>query len=347
MSRVALLATAAAVFLLAVSFGVAQSPVSPQPRPTIPVPAGQTPVPPTLFPQGFAPPGPQLPASPHPTQMPSVAVAPYIPGPAAPAEKMTVKVYSVPDLVATVQSQQKPPQSLAAHPELAQVIQQVQLQVQAAMPADPSEEVSKKLERLKKAIRVAAPKKSWEDGGGDGEIEVYPEALCLIVRQTSAGHEAIADLLTQLRATQDVQIELTVELLSLEGIADEHTAQAIRFLNKELSPEELTEFRNCGVKTAASSVVRMANGHSANAGLFPGVSFQFTAVASADRSIVQFRTEVNAPIDADSAAALVQAWSQSRSVTVGKTLAVMIDPDGSTVMQVTPKVVDRKPATAK
>lgn len=278
------------------------------------------------------------------------------------AEKMIVKVYSVPDLVAALQPHPAStiPGAILPDPETAVAMQQVQLYLQAAQkavapaaataaPAVP-DEITRKLERLKKALRVAAPKKTWTEDGGEGEIEVYPEALCLIIRQTAAGHEAIGDLLTQLRATQNIQIELTVEFVSFDGVADDLAAGAMKLLNRELSPEELAEFRKCGGKTAMSSVARMANGHSTISALSPGLPLQFTALTTADHSIVEFRTDFTLAMDAEDAAdmaAMTQALSQVRSVAVGKTLAFMMGPEGEAVLLVTPKVIDRSTVAAK
>lgn len=363
MRRIALFSIVGAATLFAVSIGVGQY-TTPRPRPSAygTPPTEQSPASP---PGGYAAPSlsrtePGTPVgatAPYPYYS---TPQPYVPGacasgacaPVVPGEVMTVKVYSVPDLVATVKTHQHAPSAFAGNQELAQAIQQAQLQAQAlqasysaASPAEPQDEVTRKLERLKKALRVAAPKRSWDDAGGDGEIEVYAEALCLIVRQTASGHEAIAELLSQLRATQDVQIELAVEMVVLEGIADEVAAEAMQLLNRELSPQEVEQFRKLGAKTAMSSVVRMTNGQSTHSGMSPALPLQFTAVALANQSLVEFRTELAIAVD-ESDAALYQALSQSRTVAVGKTLAFLLSPDGGTLLMVTPKVIDRKLANA-
>jgi hypothetical protein len=268
---------------------------------------------------------------------------------------MIVKVYSVPDFVATIQIPSAAPSPFGGSPELAMAMQQVQMQVQMAQqaaqpPSEVPDEVSKKLERLKKALRVAAPKKTWTEGGGEGEIEVYPEALCLIVRQTASGHEAISDLLTQLRATQNIQIELTIEYVSFDGVEDDVSAGAMKLLNRGLSADELADFRKCGAKTAMSSVVRMANGRSASAGLCSELPLQFTAVATADQSTVEFRTDLVVSalnIEADEMAAMAQAMSQTRTVAVGKTIAFMLGGEAEAIMLVTAKVIDRSANAAK
>jgi hypothetical protein len=265
---------------------------------------------------------------------------------AAAVEPTTVKVYAVPDLVATAEAPAAA-NPLLAHPEFAEAMQQLQMQtqlIQASMqaaadsaPAEPSGDLVKKLERLKKALRVAAPKESWQVHGGDGEIEIYPDGLCLIIRQTPAHHEAIADLLSQLRAAQSVQIELTVELLQLEGLDGEDTADFLQLLNRALSEDELAKLRESGAKTGMSSVVRIPNGRTAATGLI-GMPMQFTAVASADRKSVEFRGGLSAPYD-DDIEPIRQALAQSRSVSAGKTIAYLLGQEG-VVIVVTPKVLD-------
>lgn len=357
MRRIAIFAIIGAASLLAVSIGVGWQSPRPTPHSQLPVyqtpkndpgPAGQPPAyepvpadqPPSYYPDPPDQPPAYSPGNESPT--------PRVPVALVATEPMTVKVYSVPDLVSAVQFHRAAPSS-SANPGLSQAMQQLQVQtaqyesVQYAPSPGPSDELTTRLERLKKALKVTAPARSWEDGGGDGAIEVYPEALCLIVRQTVAGHEAIADLLSQLRATQDVQIELVVEIVTFEGAADDLVAQAARMLNKDLSPEEVAEFRKCGVKTATSSIVRMANGRSANTGI-PELPLHITAVASADRSMVEFRAEIAVPMEQPDSARY-QSLSQTRSVLVGKTLAYMASSDGSLVLLVTPRIMDRSPAT--
>lgn len=386
MRRIALSVAAGLVALLVVSVGLCQSvPRSaPAKAPPVVVPSSADPTAPRALPLGNAlfpsappingpfpvlppPDGPAPTYSPPPprvvpeTKPPAVYYPPPAPlgtaaYPAHLGEKMIVKVYSVPDLVAPIQTQSAPASPFAAIPELALAMQQAQMQVQlaqqAAQPptADVPDEVTKKLERLKKAIRVAAPKKTWTEEGGEGEIEVYPEALCLIVRQTASGHEAIGDLLTQLRATQNIQIELAIEYVSFDGATDKDSAEAMKLLNRGLSAEELEQFRKCGAKAGMSSVVRMANGRSASAGLCAELPLQFTAVATSDQTAVEFRTDLVVSAlhpEAGEMAAMAQAMSQTRTVAVGKTLAFILGGEADAIMLVTPKVIDRSAGAAK
>lgn len=340
MPRTALSVAAGVAVLLVVSIGLCQTLPRSAPPSHAPAPIVQ---PPMIQP-------PVAPAYPHP-----VVQAPIGPTHAVlPVEKMTVKVYSVPDLVAAIQLRSPTPSPFAMPPEIAAAMQQVQLQVQMAQSAtqpDAPDEVTLKLERLKKAVSVAAPRKSWTEEGGEGEIEVYPEALCLIVRQTASGHEAISDLLTQLRATQNIQIELAIEMMTFDGIADEKVAEVMKLLNREMSAEEVAQFRQCGLKSALSSVVHMANGRCANAGLAGELPLQFTAVTGEDRRVVEFRSDLAVPVgsgDAGEMAVMLQSLSQTRSVTVGKAIAFVIGAgDGFGVILVTPKVIDRTAESTK
>lgn len=57
---------------------------------------------------------------------------------------------------------------------------------------------------------------SWaENGGGEAEIRPYVNNLSLVISQTQAVHEEIADLLEQLRRLQDLQIAIEVRFIRL------------------------------------------------------------------------------------------------------------------------------------
>jgi len=57
---------------------------------------------------------------------------------------------------------------------------------------------------------------TWaENGGGEAEIRRYVNNLSLVVSQTQAVHEEIADLLEQLRRLQDLQISIEVRFIQL------------------------------------------------------------------------------------------------------------------------------------
>lgn len=57
---------------------------------------------------------------------------------------------------------------------------------------------------------------TWaENGGGEAEIRPFPTNLSLVISQTQAVHEEIADLLEQLRRLQDLQITIEVRFIRL------------------------------------------------------------------------------------------------------------------------------------
>ncbi|TWT48440.1 type II secretion system protein GspD [Botrimarina hoheduenensis] len=57
---------------------------------------------------------------------------------------------------------------------------------------------------------------TWaENGGGTAEIRPFPTNLSLVVSQTQAVHEQIADLLEQLRRLQDLQVTIEVRFIRL------------------------------------------------------------------------------------------------------------------------------------
>jgi general secretion pathway protein D len=57
---------------------------------------------------------------------------------------------------------------------------------------------------------------TWaENGGGEAEIRPFPTNLSLVISQTQAVHEEIADLLEQLRKLQDLQVTIEVRFIRL------------------------------------------------------------------------------------------------------------------------------------
>jgi general secretion pathway protein D len=57
---------------------------------------------------------------------------------------------------------------------------------------------------------------SWaENGGGQAEIRPFPTNLSLVISQTQAVHDQIADLLQQLRKLQDLQVTIEVRFIRL------------------------------------------------------------------------------------------------------------------------------------
>jgi general secretion pathway protein D len=57
---------------------------------------------------------------------------------------------------------------------------------------------------------------TWSEVGGPGTIEGFDTNLSLVVSQTQEVHEAIADLLQQLRRLQDLQVTIEVRFITLQ-----------------------------------------------------------------------------------------------------------------------------------
>src|SRR5262249_6567053 len=56
---------------------------------------------------------------------------------------------------------------------------------------------------------------SWEDLSGPGSMMPYRTTLSLVIRQTQAVHEEIADLLGQLRRLQDLQVTVECRFITV------------------------------------------------------------------------------------------------------------------------------------
>lgn len=65
-------------------------------------------------------------------------------------------------------------------------------------------------------IEATVATDTWaENGGGQAEIRPFPTNLSLVISQTQAVHEQIADLLQQLRRLQDLQVTIEVRFIRL------------------------------------------------------------------------------------------------------------------------------------
>jgi general secretion pathway protein D len=65
-------------------------------------------------------------------------------------------------------------------------------------------------------ITSTVANETWaENGGGQAEIRPFPTNLSLVISQTQAVHEQIADLLEQLRRLQDLQVTIEVRFIRL------------------------------------------------------------------------------------------------------------------------------------
>jgi hypothetical protein len=73
-------------------------------------------------------------------------------------------------------------------------------------------------DRLVRLIRETIRPETWSDRGGAGTIDYFPLGMAVVINQTPAVHEEIADLLEQVRRTIDTQVMIELRFLD---IADE------------------------------------------------------------------------------------------------------------------------------
>ena len=69
---------------------------------------------------------------------------------------------------------------------------------------------------LMNLISTTVQPDSWEDLSGPGSIMPYRTTLSLVIRQTQAIHEEIADLLGQLRRLQDLQVTVECRFITVQ-----------------------------------------------------------------------------------------------------------------------------------
>ncbi len=68
---------------------------------------------------------------------------------------------------------------------------------------------------LMELIQATIEPESWDEVGGPGSVRPFETTLSLVVRQTQAVHDQIADLLDQLRRLQDLQVTVEVRFVTV------------------------------------------------------------------------------------------------------------------------------------
>ncbi|MFV0442632.1 MAG: hypothetical protein ACK5Q5_03570 [Planctomycetaceae bacterium] len=199
-----------------------------------------------------------------------------------PAEEMSIVVYPVADLVLTAGP-------LEVHPGPPRVEASptpgtnASITPHVASPLEMMAELSVILQS------VVAPT-SWEMAGGAGHVSVHGPTQSLVVRQSAAGHQAIDDLLSNLRRSREVEIALSVQVLTPKS-PDEHAAgstlleAALDGYTEPITADEMIQLLD-GMHS--SEIVRnIRRVQLANGG--PAVVFSVihcTAAATADRRAV-------------------------------------------------------------
>lgn len=133
-----------------------------------------------------------------------------------PQNQVTVRVYSVADLVAA------PDANGADHLRQMLLLETSnEGELIKSLTSGPDKErsaVEANMHELRELLQTTTVPEDWEDVGGRGRISTYQKTLSLVVRQHEKGHQEICELLEQLRRENDVKVFVTVEVLK-----DSHT----------------------------------------------------------------------------------------------------------------------------
>lgn len=140
---------------------------------------------------------------------------------------------------------------------------------------------------------------SWSEVGGEGSIQFHEGTLSLVIRQRAAVHEAIGELLQQLRRLQDLQVSVEMRLMSVsETVAKQvgkDTEQVLSANKVQRLIERSEQDRHSN--TLVLPKVTLFNGQSMQMQhegdqQHPNLSLQFTATASADRKAVRLGFDI-------------------------------------------------------
>jgi general secretion pathway protein D len=84
-------------------------------------------------------------------------------------------------------------------------------------------------------IKSTIKPQTWDEVGGPGSISPFSNNLSLVISQTEEVHQAIADLLEQLRRNQDLQVTIEVRFITLNDNFFERIGVDFQFNIKNLS----------------------------------------------------------------------------------------------------------------
>lgn len=85
-------------------------------------------------------------------------------------------------------------------------------------PATSKQRRMENLSELVVLIQSTVSPESWDAAGGSGHITIHNQTSSLVIRQTAAVHDEIADLLTQLRRAMDIEVSISIEQFTPPGI---------------------------------------------------------------------------------------------------------------------------------
>jgi hypothetical protein len=85
----------------------------------------------------------------------------------------------------------------------------------ACTPAQPRAAAKTLEDQLIHLITSAVAPKTWSDAGGPGTLDYHPMTMALVVNQTPAVQQQVADLLAALRRLQDQQVSVEVRFVTV------------------------------------------------------------------------------------------------------------------------------------
>ncbi len=97
----------------------------------------------------------------------------------------------------------------------AKLVQAVYPVADLVVPVDEDASAKTLEDRLIRLITDTVAPTTWSESGGRAKVEYYPLGMALVVRQTPAVQQQVADLLASLRRLQDVEVGVEVRIVSV------------------------------------------------------------------------------------------------------------------------------------
>jgi general secretion pathway protein D len=138
-------------------------------------------------------------------------------------------------------------------------------------------------------ITTTIKPQTWDEVGGPGSIQRFPNNLSLVISQTQEVHEEIVDLLEQLRRNQDLQVTIEVRFITLNDNFFERIGVDFQFDLLTHAPRApLTQDPTTGVAGVTPGNLQEIVGINTSNGNSPGVG----ALASFNNNLsIPFRQD--------------------------------------------------------
>lgn len=204
----------------------------------------------------------------------------------------------------------------------------------AAAAQSPQQKSLEHLAELSVVLQTVVAPGSWEMSGGQGRVTIHGRTFSLIVLQADDVHEEIAELLSQIRREQELEIRLQVDYYSPSSSESREAFVALlERLAEDDAPANVDEVRedlkSCGAIFLRDRV-QLQNGATCES-----AAFQYTAVASGDRRTIRLHASHGPETGRES----TRWFSFERRIRDGHTVIVPIVAEGEPLLAlVTPQV---------